>query len=99
MAVSGHSHFAIISTLNLGPWSTKLGGTVRAIKKLPTMTTDLVPAELRRKGQFYVQPKSRFFALKSVISQKKHPKFAKRLIFIWEKGTFWFAQLCPVVGT
>ena len=24
---------------------------------------------------------------------KKHPKFAKRLIFIWEKGTSLFAQL------
>ena len=29
---------------------------------------------------------------------KKHPKPPKRLIFIWEKGTFSFAQLCPVVA-
>ena len=29
---------------------------------------------------------------------KKHPKFAKRLIFIWEKGPFLYEQLCPVVA-
>ena len=29
----GHSHVRGISTLNFGPISTKLGGTVRAIKK------------------------------------------------------------------
>ena len=32
LAISGHSHFAIISTLNFGPWSTKLGGTVWAVE-------------------------------------------------------------------
>ena len=35
-----------------------------------------------------------FLAKKSVFIPKKHPKFAKGLIFIWEKGTFFFAQLC-----
>ena len=30
--------------------------------------------------------------------QKKHPKSAKRLISIWEKVTFLFAQLCQVVA-
>ena len=30
----GHSHFAILSVLNFGPLSTKLGGTVGAIKKI-----------------------------------------------------------------
>ena len=29
---------------------------------------------------------------------KKHPKFLKRQIFIWEKGTFFFEQLFPVVA-
>ena len=33
LALSGHSHVRGISTLNFGPFSTKLGGTVRAIKK------------------------------------------------------------------
>ena len=31
-------------------------------------------------------------------TQKNHPEFLKRLIFILEKGTFFFAQLCPVVA-
>ena len=38
-----------------------------------------------------------FFVQKSVFP-KKHPKFAKRLIFILEKGTFFFEQLFPVVA-
>ena len=29
---------------------------------------------------------------------KNHPKFLKRLIFIWEKATFFFEQLFPVVA-
>ena len=29
---------------------------------------------------------------------KKHPTNFKRMIFIWEKGTFLFAQLSPVVA-
>ena len=33
LALLGHSHVRGISTLNFGPISTKLGGTVRAIKK------------------------------------------------------------------
>ena len=33
-----------------------------------------------------------------IFSSKKHQNSAKRLIFIWEKGTFFFAQLCPVVA-
>ena len=38
-----------------------------------------------------------FFSLKSVFP-KKCPKFNKRLIIIWEKGTFLFAQLCSIVA-
>ena len=34
LALLGHSHVRGISTLNFGPISTKLGGTVRAIKKM-----------------------------------------------------------------
>ena len=34
LALSGHSHIRGISTLNFGLFSTKLGGTVRAIKKM-----------------------------------------------------------------
>ena len=31
LALSGHSPITVTSTLNFGPFSTKLGGTVRAI--------------------------------------------------------------------
>ena len=34
LAVPGLCHFISISTLNFGPSSTKLGGTIRAIKKM-----------------------------------------------------------------
>ena len=34
LAVFGHSHFRGATTLNFGPISTKLGGTIRAIKKM-----------------------------------------------------------------
>ena len=34
LAISGLCHFAIITTLNFGPWTTKLGETVGAIKKM-----------------------------------------------------------------
>ena len=35
LAVLGLCHFTIISTLNFGPFSTILGGTVPAIKNVP----------------------------------------------------------------
>ena len=63
----------------------KLGGTVGAIKRCPRMTTDLVRAGITEKENL---PKSVFLAKKSVPSQKKHPKFLKRLIFIFGKGNF-----------
>ena len=34
LAIFGHSHVRGATTLNFGPISTKLGGTVRAIKKM-----------------------------------------------------------------
>ena len=38
------------------------------------------------------------FCRKVFFLVKKHPKFVKRLIFIWEKGTFLFAKLFLVVA-
>ena len=49
LAISGLSQFVSISTLNIGPWSTKLCGTVGVIKKWPRMTTDLVRAGITEK--------------------------------------------------
>ena len=34
LALLGHSHFRGISTLNFGPLSTKIGGTVQAVMKM-----------------------------------------------------------------
>ena len=39
-----------------------------------------------------------FLAKKAFYPKKKHPKFLKRLIFVLEKGTFFFEQLFPVVA-
>ena len=38
------------------------------------------------------------FWLKMHLNPKKHPQFLKILIFIWEKATFFFEQLFPVVA-
>ena len=62
------------------------------------MTTDLVPAVIMEKRPFLSSAEKCFFGYKSVFSKKNHPKFAKGVIFIWEKGTFLFAQLFPVVA-
>ena len=52
LAVLGHSHVRGIRTLNFGPISMKLGGTVRAIKKRSRMTTDPVWAGITEKRPF-----------------------------------------------
>merc|ERR1712155_301750 len=82
--------------------STKLGGTIRATYNMTHVDkwTRSRP-ELRRNGRkrpFLRFAEKRKTGRKSVFFQKKHQKSAKRLIFIWEKGTFSFAQLCPVVA-
>ena len=86
------------STLNFGPRSTKLVGTIRVTKKMTH--TDNGPGPGRNYGETAAftfcrkvenGPKIRF-------SPKNHPKKDKRLLFIWGKGTFSFAQLCPVVA-
>ena len=62
LAVSGHSHFAIISTLNFGPLSTKLGGTVRAIKKMTHNNHRTGPCWIYGKRPILRSAKKRFFA-------------------------------------
>ena len=53
LAISGYSHFAIISTLNFEPLSTKLGGTALGpSKRWPTMTTDPVQKGITEKRSF-----------------------------------------------
>ena len=60
------------------------------------MTTDLVPAGITKKRPFLRLAEKRFFGKKSV--EKKHLISAKTLLFIWENGTFLFAQLFLVVA-
>ena len=70
----GLCHDRGLSTLNFGPCSTKLGGTVRAIKKNdPEWQRTRYGQELRRNGRFYVRPKSVFLA-KNGFLPKKIPK-------------------------
>ena len=62
------------------------------------MTTEPVPAGITEKRPFLRFAEKRKTGRKSVFFPKKLPKFAKRLIFIGEKGTFSFPQLLPVVA-
>ena len=58
LAVSGHSPITSISILNFGPFSTKLGGTVWAIKKMTQ--NDNGPSPDRNYGETAVFRFSRF---------------------------------------
>ena len=62
LAVFGHSHFRGATTLNFGPISTKLGGTVRVIKKWPRRTTDPVRAGITEKRAFLRSAEKWFLA-------------------------------------
>ena len=62
LAVSGHSHFRGISALNFGPFSTKLGGTVRAIENDPEGQRTRSGPELRRNGPFLHSAEKWFLA-------------------------------------
>ena len=67
LAVFGHSHFRGATTLNFGPISTKLGGTVRAIKKMTQK--DNGPGPGRNYGEtaiFTLSPKVIFWHKKTL---------------------------------
>ena len=65
LAVFGHRRVRVATTLNFGPISTKLGGTVRAIKKMTQK--DNGPGVFTF-GQKVV------FGLKMGLTPKNHPK-------------------------
>ena len=98
-AILGLFPIANISTLNFGPWPTKLGGTVRVARKTTHIDNGLGSGRITEKRPFYFlltsgfRPQNPFFSL-----QKKHSESIKRLLFIWEKGTFFYAQLSLVVA-
>ena len=89
MVIFDGSHLPRGCTPNLGPQSTKLGGTIRATKIYsthngvgPDRNTEIRPflrfPEIRKLGQKYI------------FCYSNHPKLAILAIFIWEKGTFYF---------
>ena len=55
-------------------------------------------AGIMEKRPFFTFGQKVFFLAKNAFFPKKHPKFLKRLIFILEKGTFFFEQLFLVLA-
>ena len=95
LAVFGLCHFRGICTLNFGPFSTKLAGTVRAIKKWPRMTMNPVWAWITERRPFLRSAKKCFFGQKWILTQKITQKFlgdwclfGKRQLFSLSKF-FW----------
>jgi len=70
LAILGHSHFAIISTLNFGPWSTKLGGTVWAIIKMTPNDNRPGPGRNYRETATFIFRRKRFLAKNPFFSHK-----------------------------
>ena len=62
------------------------------------MTTDPVWAGITEKRPLLRSAEKCFFWPKMHLNPKKQPKFLKRLMFIWEKATYLFEQLLPVVA-
>ena len=90
VALFGSGRVFIASTPNFGPSLTKLVGTIRFTKRMTHNDNGAGPGRIYGETAVFTfcrkaenGPKIRFFP-------KKIPKFAKRLIFIWEKGTFFF---------
>ena len=81
-----------VSTIDFGPWSTKLGGTVQATKKM--IQIDNSPGPGRNNGETAVFLR---FAENPFFLLRKNTRNPLKDWFIWEKATFLFAQLCPVV--
>merc|ERR1712081_7421 len=74
LAVFGHQRVRAATTLNFGPISTKLGGIVRAIKKMTQK--DKGPGPGRNYGETGVFTFGRkvVFGLKMGLTPKNHPK-------------------------
>ena len=99
LAILGHFRPVanLISTLNFGPWTTKLGGTAQATKKRTHIDNEPGPGRIYRETTIFMFCCKADFGHKSFFF-KAHLKSAKRLIFFWEKGVFFLAQLCTVVA-
>ena len=98
LAIFGSGHLRRESTPNFDPRSMKFGQIVRVTKKIILIDNRGSPKRNYGETALFAfcrksknGPKIRFLL-------NNHPKTAKRLTFIWEKGTFLFSQLCPVVA-
>ena len=74
LALLGHSHLRGIGTLNFGPISTKLGGTVRAIKKMTQKDNGPGPGRNYGETDVFTFGQKLVFGLKMGFTPKKHPK-------------------------
>ena len=75
-----------------------LAGIPGAPKKWYGGPTEPVPTGITEKRPFLRCPETWKTGRKSVFCYTNPPKYPKRLIFIWEKGTFSFWQLRPVMA-
>ena len=74
LAVLGLCHDRGISTLNFGPISTKLGGTVRAIKKMTQKDNGPGPGRNYGETGVFTFGRKVVFGLKMGLTPKNHPK-------------------------
>ena len=98
LAISGHSPNTYISTPNFETYLTKLVGTIRVTKKMTHNDNGAGPGRIYGETAVFTFCRKAENGPKIIFFPKKLPKFAKRLIFIGEKGTFSFPQLLPVVA-
>ena len=75
LAVFGHSHVRRATTLNFGPISTKLGGIVRAIKKMTQKDNGPGPGRNYGETGVFTFGRKVVFGLKMGLTPKNHPKW------------------------
>ena len=74
LAVFGHSHFRGATTLNFGPISMKLGGIVRAIKKMTQKDNGPGPGRNYGETGVFTFDQKVVFGLKMGFTPKNRPK-------------------------
>ena len=75
LAILGNSHVRGVPTLNFGPISTKLGGTVRAIKKMTQKDNGPGPGRNYGETGVFTFGRKVVFGLKMGLTPKNHPKW------------------------
>ena len=88
LAVFGHSHVRRATTLNFGPISTKLGGIVRAIKKMTQKDNGPGPGRNYGETAVFTFGQKVFFLAKNGFWSKKSLKISEETDIYLEKGNF-----------